>query len=92
MTAHIIAIVLNFIAFLELSLITTIGFIIEFGEDKNSDDKTGKLMLALCLSLWLIVIFLLLCQLTINRFLKRNNRNLFTTMINSIGDKTDPIH
>ena len=92
LTAHIIATVLNFIVFLALSLITIVGLIIEFGEDKNSDDQTGKIMVALCLFLWLIVIFLLLCQLTINRYLKRNNMNLFTTMIDSIGDKTDPMH
>jgi len=89
LTAHIIAIVLNFIVFLGLLLITIVGFIIEFVEDKNSYDQTGKIIAALCLFLWLIDTFLLFCQLTINRYLKRNNMDLFTTMIDSIGDKTD---
>ena len=92
LTAHIIATVLNGIAFLGLSLITIAGFIIEFGENKNSNDQTGKLMVTLCLFLWLIDTFLLFCQLTINRYLKRNNMDLFTTMIDSIGDKTDTPH
>jgi hypothetical protein len=92
LTAHIIAIVLNFIAFLGLSLITIAGFIIEFGEDRGSDNQTGKLMVALCLFLWLIDAFLLFCQLTINPYLKRNNMSLFTAMIDSIGDKTEPTH
>ena len=89
LTAHIIAIVLNFIVFLGLLLFTIVGFVIEFVEDRNSNDQTGKIIAALCLFLWLIDTFLLFCQLTINRYLKRNNMNLFTTMIDSIGDKTD---
>ena len=92
LTTHIIAIVLNFIAFLGLSLITIAGFIIEFGKDKDSDNHIGKLMAALCLFLWLIDAFLLFCQLTLNRYLKRNNMSLFTAMIDSIGDKTDPTY
>ena len=92
LTAHIIATVLNFIVFLGLSLITIVGFIIEFGEEKNSNDQTGKLMVALCLFIWLIDTFLLFCQLTINRYLKRNNMDLFTTMIDSIGEKTGPTY
>ena len=89
LTLHIIAIVFNFICFLGLSLITTAGAVIEFGEDNNPEDQSGKLMLALFLLLWMITTFLLFCQLTLKRYLKRKNVDLFTSMIESIGTKTD---
>ena len=89
LTMHVIAIVFNFIGFLGLSLITTAGAVIEFGEDNDSEDQTGKLMLGLFLLMWMITAFLLFCQLTLNRYLKRRNTDLFTTMIDSIGTKND---
>ena len=88
-TAHIIATVINFITLLGLTLVTIAGFVIELGDKKNSDDWAGKLMLVLCIFLSLTVFFILFCQLTLNRYLREKNMEVFTTMIDSIGNKTD---
>jgi len=89
LTIHIVATVLNFVVFLGLSLVLVVGTIVEFGEDLNSSDQTGKMFLGICFILWVLDGFILFGQLTLARFLKRNNMNLFTTMINSIGNKVD---
>lgn len=91
LTMHIISTVLNIIVFLGLSLISVVGAIIEFGEDRNSADRTGKFILGFCLLLWLLIAFIAFCQVTLARYLKRNNTNIFTTMIDSIGTKTDEV-
>ena len=88
-TAHTVATVINFIALLGLTLVTIAGFVIEFGNKRNSSDWAGRLMLVVCIFLWLTVFFILLCQLTLNRYLRQKNMDLFTTMIDSIGNKTD---
>jgi hypothetical protein len=91
LTIHILSTILNVIAFLGLSLLAVVGSIIEFGEDATSEDQTGKYVLAYCLLLWLLIAFIVFCQLTLPRYLKRNNTNVFTTMIDSIGTKPDEL-
>ena len=91
MAIHIVAAAMNGLALAGLTVLCGVGAYFEFGEDRDLEDQSGKIALALFLAVWLIVLYIFFCQLTLARYLKRNSVQLFNSMIDSIGrGENDP--
>ena len=81
---HFTSVIINSASFIGLFIFMV--FVILKAPGGNDTDDVGLVVLLVCSFILLTDGFILFCQFTVPSYLKKNNTNLFHSMINSIGE------
>lgn len=83
-----VSIFINTLTVIGLAVFLIYGAMEVFDPDQKPAGSTGKIILLLFFLLWLINLFVLICQLQFKRFLSKNRETSMTSLIESIGNKS----
>ena len=85
-TLNVISIILNLVTAGGLAIFTIAGFISEFGDDHPSNqNKTAIIILTILALMTVVNLFILVCQLGLRGYLKKNSMASIRSMVDSIG-------
>jgi len=82
---HVLSLVLNILIAIGLLILCIYGASLEFSNNYEGRDVSGKIALAVIFFLWLVQIIILIMQGQLPGVISRNNREKMDSLIDSIG-------